>query len=103
MSNPAECTRPAAAPNPTDSIASPTGIIVKHGHEPVIAQPSTFLLPRGQNRAMTEKPLTALDKDQQQGLVSGAPPSDVGVWDFALDFAPLLVLGLVGTDRTWRG
>lgn len=70
MSNTAEGTRPAAAPNPADSIASPTGI-VRHGHESLIAQPSTFLLPRGQNRAMAEKPLTALDKDQQQGLVSG--------------------------------
>jgi hypothetical protein len=71
MSNTAEDTRAAAAPNPVDPIASPTGI-VRHGHESLIAQPSTFLLPRGHNRAMAEKPLTAADKDQQQGLVSGA-------------------------------
>ncbi|KAG0649008.1 5 -AMP-activated kinase subunit gamma [Hyphodiscus hymeniophilus] len=69
MSNTAEGTRPAAPPNPADSIASPTGI-VRHGHESLIAQPSTFLLPRGPTRAMAEKPLTALDKDQQQGLKS---------------------------------
>ena len=78
MSNTAEDTRPPAAPNPVDPVASPTGI-VRHGHESLIAQPSTFLLPRGHNRAMAEKPLTALDKDQQQGLVSGAIFSCVGV------------------------
>jgi 5'-AMP-activated protein kinase regulatory gamma subunit len=45
--------------------------IVRLGHEAaLIAQPSTFLLPRGHNRAMVETPLTAVDKDQQQGLVS---------------------------------
>lgn len=64
----AEDTRPAAAPNPVDSLTSPTNI-ARHGHEPSrIAQPSTFLLPRGQNRAMQEKPLTATDKDQLSGL-----------------------------------
>lgn len=77
MSNMAEGTR-LAGEIPVDSIASPTAI-VGHGHESLIAQPSTFLLPRGQNRAMVEKPLTALDRDQQQGLVSGVlSPSCVG-------------------------
>ncbi|KAG9246072.1 Snf1 protein kinase-like protein complex subunit Snf4 [Calycina marina] len=33
------------------------------------AQPSTFLLPKGYNRTMSDKPpLSQLDKDQQQGL-----------------------------------
>ena len=79
MSNTAEDLR-LAAPNPVDPIASPTGN-VRHGHESLIAQPSTFLLPRGHNRAMAEKekPLTALDNDQQQGLVSGASSSYVTV------------------------
>jgi len=57
----------SAAPNPVESIALPTSI-ARIGHEAVIAQPSTFLLPRGHNRAMAEQPLSAQDKDQQQGL-----------------------------------
>ncbi|KAL3423288.1 nuclear protein snf4 [Phlyctema vagabunda] len=69
MSDTAEGTR-AAAPNPDHSLSSP----ITYGHEPpIVAQPSTFLLPRGQNRAMQEKPekpLTALDKDQMHGLKS---------------------------------
>ncbi|KAH8801689.1 Snf1 protein kinase-like protein complex subunit Snf4 [Xylogone sp. PMI_703] len=68
MSDAGEPSR-AAEPNPNEAVASPT-IIARHGHEPVIAQPSTFLLPPGQNRTMSEKPLTALDKDQRQGLKS---------------------------------
>ncbi|KAH8599821.1 Snf1 protein kinase-like protein complex subunit Snf4 [Bisporella sp. PMI_857] len=44
-------------------------IPTRSGIEPVFAQPSTFLLPRGQDRAMAaERPLSQLDKDQQQGL-----------------------------------
>jgi hypothetical protein len=59
------------APNTKEGIASPTNI-ARHGHESIIpAQPSTFLLPRGHNRAMQDKPLTALDRDQMHGLVSG--------------------------------
>jgi len=71
MPDTAEGTRPAA-PNPAEAITSPTSI-ARQGHESsLIAQPATFLLlPRGQNRAMQEKPMTALDKDQQSGLVSG--------------------------------
>jgi 5'-AMP-activated protein kinase regulatory gamma subunit len=68
MSDTAEGTR-APAPNPAEFIATPTSI-ARHGHE-LIAQPSTFLLPRGHNRAMEEKPLTLVDKDQEQGLVCG--------------------------------
>lgn len=61
MSDTAEDTRLAAAPT---NVAS-------YGHEPsFIAQPSTFLLPRGQNRAMQDKPVTAVDQDQLKGLVS---------------------------------
>lgn len=59
------------APNPVEPEASPANIAPRLGHEAVIAQPSTFLLPRGQNRAMAGKPLSPLDKDQLQGLVSG--------------------------------
>ncbi|RFU24335.1 hypothetical protein B7463_g12005, partial [Scytalidium lignicola] len=59
----------AAEPNPNEAMPSPT-IIARHGHEPMIAQPSTFLIPPGQNRTMPEKPLTALDKDQRLGLKS---------------------------------
>jgi len=65
MSDTAEDTRPAAAPTN----------VARFGHEPaLIAQPSTFLLPRGQNRAMQDKPVTAVDQDQLKGLV-GAPAS----------------------------
>jgi 5'-AMP-activated protein kinase regulatory gamma subunit len=70
MSDTAEVTRAPAAPNPVDGPPSPTNI-ARYGHEPSwIAQPSTFLLPRGQNRAMQDKPLSAVDKDQLSGLVS---------------------------------
>ncbi|PVH89509.1 Snf1 protein kinase-like protein complex subunit Snf4 [Cadophora sp. DSE1049] len=59
MSDTAEDTRPAAAPTN----------VARFGHEPaLIAQPSTFLLPRGQNRAMQDKPVTAVDQDQLKGL-----------------------------------
>jgi 5'-AMP-activated protein kinase regulatory gamma subunit len=68
MSDTAEVTRAPAAPNPVDDSPSPTNI-ARYGHEPSwIAQPSTFLLPRGQNRAMQDKPLSAVDKDQLSGL-----------------------------------
>jgi hypothetical protein len=63
MPDTAESTRPAA-PNPVEPTA-------RHGHESLIAQPSTFLLPRGHSRAMAEESLTPVDKDQLQGLVSG--------------------------------
>lgn len=73
MSDPtAEDTRPPAGPNSVEGLTSPTNI-ARYGHEPsliTVAQPSTFLLPRGLNRAMQEKPLTAVDKDQLSGLVS---------------------------------
>lgn len=70
MSDTAEGTRAAAAPNAVDRSPSPTNI-ARHGHEPSrIAQPSTFLLPRGQNRAMQDKPLSSVDRDQLSGLVS---------------------------------
>lgn len=63
MSDTAEDTRLAAAPTN----------VARYGHEPSrIAQPSTFLLPRGQNRAMQDKPMTAVDQDQLKGLV-GTP------------------------------
>lgn len=66
MSDTAEGPR-LAAPNPHHSLQSP----ITYGHEPpIVAQPSTFLLPRGQNRAMQEKPLTAIDRDQMHGLKS---------------------------------
>lgn len=43
-----------------------------HGHEGAlaIAQPSTFLLPRGHNRAMAERTTSPSDREQQRGLVS---------------------------------
>lgn len=70
MSDSAGDTRPPAGPNPVEGLTSPTNI-AWYGHEPsLIAQPSTFLLPRGHNRAMQDKPLTAVDKDQLSGLVS---------------------------------
>ena len=70
MSESAEGTRPATGPNPGEDLASPTSV-ASYGHEPSrIAQPSTFLFPRSQNRAMQDKVLTAVDKDQQSGLVS---------------------------------
>lgn len=60
-----------AGPHPVD-FTSPTNV-VRFDHEPSrIAQPSTFLLPRAPNRAMAEKPLTAVDQDQLKGLVSDA-------------------------------
>lgn len=65
MSEMAGATEPTPAPN---AFSSPTS--ARYGHEQRIAQPSTFLLPRGHNRAMQDKPLTAVDKDQQSGLVS---------------------------------
>ncbi|RDW94797.1 putative nuclear protein SNF4 [Coleophoma crateriformis] len=44
---------------------------ISYGHEPpLVAQPSTFLLPRGHNRAMEDKPLSPLDRDQMHGLKS---------------------------------
>ena len=61
----AGATEPTPAPN---AFSSPTSD--RYSHEQRIAQPSTFLLPRGHNRAMQDKPLTAVDKDQQSGLVS---------------------------------
>lgn len=76
MSDPAENFRPAAPSS------NPAGAIARHGygqghdralglgHESQIAQPSTFLLPRGNTPAMPEPPLTQVDRDQQQGLVS---------------------------------
>lgn len=73
MSDTAEVNRAPAAPNPVpgDGSPSPTNI-GRYGHEPArIAQPSTFLLPRGQNLAMKDKPLSPVDKDQLAGLVSG--------------------------------
>jgi hypothetical protein len=52
----------------SDTANPPTAIL---GHESsLIAQPSTFLLPRGPNRAMQDNPLSAVDKDQESGLVS---------------------------------
>lgn len=69
MSDTAEVTRAGVAPNTADGSPSPTNI-ARYGHESRIAQPSTFLLPRGQNRAMQDKPLSAVDKDQLSGLVS---------------------------------
>lgn len=70
MSDTAQGSRPPA-PNPVKNIATPTSI-ARHGHESSqIAQPSTFLSP-AQNRAMQDKPLSTVDKDQQSGLVSGA-------------------------------
>jgi hypothetical protein len=102
MSNTAEDTRPGA-PNSVNPItSSPTGF-PRHGHESLIAQPSTFLLPRGQPRAMTEKPLTALDKDQQQGLVSAALQDLVvgGVWEreLATSFRTVRGVGTLGTPQ----
>ena len=67
MSETAEDPRPVW-PHP------PTVIL---GHESsLIAQPSTFLLPRGPNLAMQDKdkPLSAVDKDQLSGLVSAPFP-----------------------------
>lgn len=78
MSDREEEMRPAA-PNPADTFTSQPQIIARHDHESRIAQPSTFLLPRGkvaemqqekpQEQPQEEKPMTALDKDQQKGLV----------------------------------
>ncbi|PQE30148.1 Nuclear SNF4 protein [Rutstroemia sp. NJR-2017a WRK4] len=72
MSDMAEDTQPAGS-NPADAIASQPPIIARHDHESLIAQPSTFLLPRGkliEMQVQPEKPMTAQDKDQQQGLKS---------------------------------
>lgn len=77
MSDIAEEIRPAA-PNPAEAFTSQPSVIARHDHESRIAQPSTFLLPRGKVAEMQqekpqerpqEKPMTALDKDQQKGLV----------------------------------
>lgn len=64
-----------AMANPIQDLAASTtaaGTTRSVGHEAIIAQPSTFLLPRGYNRTMVEveMPLSPLDKDQQSGLVS---------------------------------
>ncbi|KAG4026415.1 hypothetical protein MFRU_041g00590 [Monilinia fructicola] len=76
MSDIAEEIRPAA-PNPAEAFTSQPSVIARHDHESRIAQPSTFLLPRGKVAEMQqekpqerpqEKPMTALDKDQQKGL-----------------------------------
>ncbi|EPE33217.1 CBS-domain-containing protein [Glarea lozoyensis ATCC 20868] len=68
MSNTAEGTGPALpADGLIGSIATPTSI-ARLGHESnMIAQPSTFLSP-AQNRAMQDRPLTSVDRDQQSGL-----------------------------------
>ncbi|KAM3084580.1 AMP-activated serine/threonine-protein kinase regulatory subunit [Clarireedia jacksonii] len=72
MSDMAEDTQPAGS-NPADAIPSQPPIIARHDHESLIAQPSTFLLPRGkvpEMQVQQEKPMTAQDKDQRQGLKS---------------------------------
>ncbi|KAF7862684.1 hypothetical protein EAF04_007557 [Stromatinia cepivora] len=83
MSDMAEEIRPAA-PNPADSFTSQPPVIARHDHESRIAQPSTFLLPRGkvaemhqerlqeqpQGEKPQEKPMSTLDRDQQKGLKS---------------------------------
>ena len=67
----AEPPRPTA-PNPVDTTDSTAPNNAKqHGHEQLpFVQPSTFLQPRIPSRAMPEKPITQIDKDQQAGLVS---------------------------------
>lgn len=45
------------------------------GHESPFVQPKTYLRP--ETRAMEAKPLSPLDKEQMQGLVSGALQPDV--------------------------
>lgn len=76
MSDPAESSRPEApASNPAGAVASHVhgqghDRALSHGHESKIAQPSTFLLPRSHAPAMPEPPLSQVDRDQQQGLVS---------------------------------
>lgn len=64
----AQETRPAAS-NPVE--ATTTAAAKRSDHAQGYAKPSTFLLPhpRTQDRAMPDKPLTALDIDQQQGIV----------------------------------
>jgi hypothetical protein len=70
MSDTAEGSRPAApAEGVIGSIATPTSIARLSHESSLIAQPSTFLSP-AQNRAMQDKPLTSVDRDQQSGLVS---------------------------------
>lgn len=78
MSNMAEEMQPAA-PNPADTFTSQPPAVARHDHESRIAQPSTFLLPRVKIAEMQqekpleepplEKPMSALDKEQQKGLV----------------------------------
>ena len=73
MSDTAEDRRPLvlmANSIPVQDMAASTTGTTRAGHEAIIAQPSTFLLPRGYNRAMVEMPLSPLDKEQQAGLVS---------------------------------
>jgi hypothetical protein len=57
--------------NAPDSIASPSSTMhteTAAGHESPFVQPKTFLRP--EPRAMESRPLTPLDKEQMQGLVS---------------------------------
>lgn len=70
----AEAPRPTA-PNPVETTDSTANSARQHGHEQLpFVQPSTFLQPRIPTRAMPEKPITQIDKDQQAGLVSGILP-----------------------------
>ncbi|KAG9231236.1 Snf1 protein kinase-like protein complex subunit Snf4 [Amylocarpus encephaloides] len=68
MSDTAEGTQPAARAPAEGTGAIATQPTSRLGHESTrIAQPSTFLSP-AQNRAMQDRPLSSVDKDQQSGL-----------------------------------
>jgi CBS domain-containing protein len=72
MSDLAEDTQrpPPAAANAIDALKQ-SAVHSIPGHERFTpAQPSTFLQPQGQNRAMQEKPLTVTDKEQLEGLAA---------------------------------
>ncbi len=62
------------------------------GHGSSFVQPKTYLRP--ETRAMESKPLTPLDKEQMQGLVSGLS------WQISIVVAIRLETEMV-TDRKW--
>lgn len=66
---------PAADANPSHKHGSEPQstlpAIVRHGHELPFVAPSSYLRPKPNSRTMSEpKPVSALDREQMQGLVS---------------------------------
>jgi len=54
----------------TSASTSTPADIARNGHGSTFVQPSTYLRPRGLDRAIVSKPLTPLDKEQMHGLKS---------------------------------